>query len=201
MVITCHRAEFIFGDIKIHQLFFWYYDGTHTWNPSSGKACSLGPNTVSTMTDDDLVTQGARLQNHSIDIVPSKYAASAPRGLIFHVVVTHDDVTKWKHFPGYWPFVRGTHWSPVNSPHKGQWSGGLMFSLVCARTNCWVNNRTAGDLRRRRVHYDAYCLPRFSTKGHGERKGIWKFSPRVLSSVRVQWDIRNSKVPGWHLHV
>ena len=22
-------------------------------------------------------------------------------------------------FPRYWPFVRGIHWSPVNSPHKG----------------------------------------------------------------------------------
>ena len=33
---------------------------------------------------------------------------------------THDDVIKWKHFPRYWPFVRGIHPSPVNSPHKGQ---------------------------------------------------------------------------------
>ena len=33
----------------------------------------------------------------------------------------HDDVNKWKHFPRYWPFVRGIHRSPVNSPHKGQW--------------------------------------------------------------------------------
>ena len=28
----------------------------------------------------------------------------------------HDDVIKWKHFPRYWPFVRGMHRSPVNSP-------------------------------------------------------------------------------------
>ena len=39
----------------------------------------------------------------------------------------HDDVIKWKHFPHYWPFVRGIHRSPVNSPHKGQWGGALMF--------------------------------------------------------------------------
>ena len=32
----------------------------------------------------------------------------------------HDDVIKWKHFPRYWPFVRGIHRWPVNSPHKGQ---------------------------------------------------------------------------------
>ena len=43
-----------------------------------------------------------------------------------------DDVIKWKYFPRYWPFVRGIHRWPVNSPHKGQWRGALMFSLVCA---------------------------------------------------------------------
>ena len=30
----------------------------------------------------------------------------------------HDDVIKWKHFPRYWPFVRGIHRSPVNSPQR-----------------------------------------------------------------------------------
>ena len=47
----------------------------------------------------------------------------------------HDDVIKWKHFPRYWPFMRGTHRSPVNSLHKGQWRGALMFYLICARIN------------------------------------------------------------------
>ena len=66
----------------------------------------------------------------------------------------HDDVIKWKHVPRYWPFVRGIHRSPVNYPHKGQWHGALMFSLICARINGWVNNGGAGDLRRHRAHYD-----------------------------------------------
>ena len=43
----------------------------------------------------------------------------------------HDDGIKWKHFPRYWPSVPGIHRSPVNSPHKGQWRGALMFSLIC----------------------------------------------------------------------
>ena len=38
----------------------------------------------------------------------------------------HDDVIKWKHFPHYWPFVRGIHRSQVNSPHKSQWRRALM---------------------------------------------------------------------------
>ena len=48
----------------------------------------------------------------------------------------YDNVIKWKYFPCYWPFVRGIHRSPVNSPHKGQWRGALMFSLICV----WINN-------------------------------------------------------------
>ena len=80
-----------------------------------------------------------------------------PQGYHDH---THDDVIKWKHFPRYWTFVRGIHRSPVNSPHKSQWRGALMFSLICTRISGWVNNREAGDLRRHRAHYDVtimYC--------------------------------------------
>ena len=48
--------------------------------------------------------------------------------------------------------------SPVNSPHKGQWRGALMFSLICAWINDWVNNREAGDLGRHRTHYDVIVM-------------------------------------------
>ena len=61
-------------------------------------------------------------------------------------------------FPCHWPFVRGIHRSPVNSPHKGLWRGALMFSLICAWTNGWVNNLVAGDLRRHRAHYDVIVM-------------------------------------------
>ena len=95
------------------------------------------------------------------------------------VTFLHDDIIKWKHFPRYWPFVRGIHRSPVNSPHKGQWRGALMFTLICARINGWVNNREAGDLRRYRAHYDVivmfpmqiYCVL------------LWAYSLHSLSSV------------------
>ena len=57
----------------------------------------------------------------------------------------YDDVIKWKRFPRCWLIVRRIHRSPVNSSHKGQWRRALMFSLICARTNGWVNNRDARD--------------------------------------------------------
>ena len=70
----------------------------------------------------------------------------------------HEDVIKWKHFPRYWPFVRGINRSPVNSPHKGQWCGALMFYLIYTWTNGWVNNRDAGGLRRHCAHYDVIVI-------------------------------------------
>ena len=36
----------------------------------------------------------------------------------------------------------------------GQWRGALIFSLICAWTNGWVNNRDTGDLRRHRARYE-----------------------------------------------
>ena len=50
--------------------------------------------------------------------------------------------------------------SPVtaNSPHKGQWHGAFMFSLICARKTGWVNNREAGVWRRRGAHYDVIVM-------------------------------------------
>ena len=76
--------------------------------------------------------------------------SQSPRCNQYH----HDDVIKSTHFQRYWPFVRGIHRSPVNSHQKGQRRGVLMFSLICAVTNGWVNNRDAGDLRRNRFYYD-----------------------------------------------
>ena len=89
----------------------------------------------------------------------NEYGCACP---VFKWAPTHqqppDDVTKWKHFPRNWPFVRGIHRSPVNSPHKGQWRGTLMFSVICVWINDWVNNREAGDLRRQRGHYDVIVM-------------------------------------------
>ena len=76
-------------------------------------------------------------------LVPSPYSK---------VTKMHDDIIKCKHFPHYWPFVREIHQSSVDSPHKGQWPGALMF--FCPWANGWANNRGAGDLRQHRAHYD-----------------------------------------------
>ena len=92
--------------------------------------------------------QGQVIIPHSI--CEMQLLAPALDTCIYHT--NHDDVMK--HFPHNWPFVRGIHRSPVNSPHKGQWRGALMFSLICD----WVNSREAGDLRRYCAHYDVIVM-------------------------------------------
>ena len=52
----------------------------------------------------------------------------------------------------------GIHPSLAVFPHKGQWRGALRFSLICASTNGWVNNRAARNLRSHRDHYDVTVM-------------------------------------------
>ena len=125
----------------------------------------------------------------------------------FHRSFCHDNVIKWKHFPRYWPFVRGIHRSPVNSPHKGQWRWTLMFSLICAWTNSCANN----DLRRHVGHYDVIVmwiefLCTFITACHHFTKGIgshdWNLA-KVLYSLKFfcVWrsgQIINYTMESWH---
>ena len=55
-------------------------------------------------------------------------------------------------------FVRGIHRSPMNSPHKGQCHGALMFFFIYVWINDWVNNREAGDLRPFHAHRDVTVM-------------------------------------------
>ena len=45
----------------------------------------------------------------------------------------------------------------VDSPHKGQWRGALMFFYLRPNTRS-ANTRDAGDLRRHPVHYDVTLM-------------------------------------------
>ena len=74
---------------------------------------------------------------------------------------THD-FCWWRHqmdtFYALLALCAGNSPVPVNSPHKGQWRGALMFSLFCVWINGWENNREACDLRRYRAHYDVIVM-------------------------------------------
>ena len=75
----------------------------------------------------------------------------------------------------------------LNSPHKGQWRGAWMFSLISVLINGWVNNREAGDQRRYHAHYDVivmlFC---------GEIGITYKFHTLLIGNynpVKIDWFI------------
>ena len=53
------------------------------------------------------------ISDHGTDIVIPNYLCVSITGFN-----PNDDVIKWKHFPRYWPFVRGFHRSPVKFPSQ-----------------------------------------------------------------------------------
>ena len=68
-----------------------------------------------------------------------------------------DDVIKLI-FSASLALCEGNPPAPVEFHYKGQWRRILMFTLICARTNDWANNRNAGDLRRHRAHHDVTVM-------------------------------------------
>ena len=83
------------------------------------------------------------------------------------------------------PRLKQWHWildvikylSPVNSSHKGQRPGALMFSLISVWINSYITNREAGDFRRYRAHYDVIVM----TSSHGVTCG--DFGKNAVSGI------------------
>ena len=61
-------------------------------------------------------------------------------------------------FPALLTLCAGNSSVTGHSPHKGQWRGALMLSLIWIWTNGWVNNPDSGDWRRHRAHYDVTVM-------------------------------------------
>ena len=122
------------------------------------------------------------------------------RDCLFHptnyLMKKHFHASRWRHqmeiFSAFLDNLCGefTHQSSVNFPHKGQWCGALMFSLICAWINGWANNGEAGDLRRHRAHHDiivmlcfiinlfhALCFRQFNSNPDGNYRchALWRF--------------------------
>ena len=129
----------------------------------------------------------SRPKNHSFYMIypwlPTWRRKKPIASLAMSSNLSYDDTIKWKHFPRYWPFVRGIHRSPVNSPHKGEWRGALMYSFISVWINGWVNNREAGDLRRHRAHYDVIVM----NSDHSRRK------------IQISLSVWQLKLPPQHI--
>ena len=104
----------------------------------------------------------------------------------------HDDAIKWKHFPRYWPFVKGIHWSPVNSPYKGHWRGTLMFFFYLH-----LNKRLSKLSRRRWFETPSrplgrHCNVLYGTKLHFENVVVSVTSSLIKSSFFFSWYMYNN---------
>ena len=68
-------------------------------------------------------------------------------------------------------FTGPRRWIPRTKASDAElWA--LMFSLICARINAWVNNHEAGDLRRNRAHYDVSVMLRLKCTIVGDNETL-----------------------------
>ena len=71
-------------------------------------------------------------------------------------------VSWWRHqmetFSALLAICAGNSPVPGEIPTQRPVTRSLMFSLICARKNDWVNNGEAGDLRRHLAHYDVIVM-------------------------------------------
>ena len=96
---------------------------------------------------------GVATETH--DYQSSVYRLASCSLLVITTMLTSSDGSTFRVTGHLWG---GIHQSPVDSPHRGQWSGVLMFSFIHAWTNGWANNQDPGDLRSHGAHYDVSVM-------------------------------------------
>ena len=81
--------------------------------------------------------------------------------IIMPTCATHDDVIKWKHFPRYWPSVRGIHrsrWIPSQRPVTRSFDvffDQRMYKRLSKQLWCWWFETPSWSLWRHRNEYRA----------------------------------------------
>ena len=95
--------------------------------------------------------------------------------------------------PRHLPLCR----SLVNSPHKGQWRRALMFSLICAWINGWINNREAGDLRCQHAHCDVTLMIFDTRRTTVTYRQVVMYLIFDIETIRVCYYPRCVEVKSW----
>ena len=107
---------------------------------------------------------------------------------------SHDDFIKWKHFPHYWPFVRGIHQSPLDSPHKRpvKRSFDVLFDL-CLNTQlsklsrCWWFEMPSCSFWRHCNALPSQASYRVSMVRTWEKTDRILRSPHCSRRVKITW--------------
>ena len=72
-------------------------------------------------------------------------------------------------------------------PSPRQWRGALMFSLICAWTNGWANNRKAVDSRRHRAHYDVIVMLSCNKEQHSHLLVLRNHIKVIKGSINISY--------------
>ena len=84
---------------------------------------------------------------------------------------------------------------PVNSPHKGQCRGALVFSLICVWSNSWANASDAGALWCHRAHYDVIVMESIKQKRWYRTDGDSQTAIQTDRQTDGQTDRQTDMVP------
>ena len=122
--LWCHFNGFLVSYLPSVQVLAWCHHVTshylnQCWSRSQSQMASLGHNgfralsiviAFSNIPIKALARTLFRQKDRETDMRMDMYAETS----VLTANPTHDDVIKWKHFPRYWPFVRGIHrWIPL----------------------------------------------------------------------------------------
>ena len=87
-----------------------------------------------------------------------------------------------------------------NLPHTKASDGALMFSLICAWINGWVNNGEASDLIRHHAHYDVPVKSRqsqgYKFKQKLQKFNIWNCAKKIYTQHTFLIQCVNKKLNG-----
>ena len=108
----------------------------------------------------------------------------------------------WRHqmetFSALLAICAGNSPVPSEFPTQRPVTLSLMFSLICARINGWVNNGEAGDLRWHRAHYDIIVMRHVASRGRNgfkHRKMVV-----ILQAFAIAFSWMNSIIDILKLH-
>ena len=114
--------------------------------------------------------------------------------------IIHVDVVRWKHFPRYWPFVRGINWSSVeiHSQRPETWSFDVFFDLLLNKLLSKQSRRRSFEMPSCPLwrHCDAQekCFPFISalTSYHMENVShkllLWPIITRKMFPIHIFFD-------------
>ena len=130
-----------------------------------------------------------RVYLHTINLsyhCPVTLGAEHPMVWLWHGLVTW-----WRHqietFSALLAICAGNSLVTGESPHKGQWRGALIYPLIYAWMNDWVNDREAGDLRRHRAHYDVTVMSNCRFLTSMEIQYAHDHTHHCILMLRISW--------------